>query len=83
MSVLKNRIRRLARGLATDPDAWLKAISSDELLFLLHRQGQAILTDLGIATGYRDEVAATLAGLPPPPLIDKRRAAVLIARTTA
>jgi hypothetical protein len=42
-----------ARRVVADPDAWLKTISDDELLFLLHHDGNAILADCAIAASAR------------------------------
>jgi hypothetical protein len=77
---LKPRVRRLERANPIDPDAWLKSLSDDDLLFLIHHEGQAILADLAIAAEDRTKVAADIAALPPPPCIDDKRAAVLIAQ---
>jgi len=81
MSGLKSRIRRLSRGAAVESHAWLDAISKEELLFLIHRDGKAILAAPKMAAEVRAEVATSLAALPPPPCIDEQRAAALIARS--
>jgi hypothetical protein len=77
---LKHRIRRLEVGCGTDPDAWLKAIKTDELLFLLHHEGKAILADPALAAEDRASVTAALAALPPPPSINEDGAAALVSR---
>jgi hypothetical protein len=80
---LKPRIRRLERANPIDPDAWLKNLSDDDLLFLIHHDAQAILSDPAIAAEDRTRVAADIAALPPQPRIDHKRAAVLIAQARA
>jgi hypothetical protein len=75
---LKPRIHRLERANTIPPDAWLKSLSDDDLLFLIHHDAQAILADPGIAEKDGAKVAAEIAALAPPPCIDDRRAAVLI-----
>ncbi len=83
MSALKGRVRRLTRSVAADPDAWLKSLSTEELLFLVHHDGQAILSDPTLAAEERDQVAEDLAALQPPPVMDEQRRAALIARAVA
>lgn len=63
---------------AIDADAWLRTLSDDDSLFLLHHESQAILADPAITADDRAKVAAELAALPSPPCIDKQRARVLI-----
>jgi hypothetical protein len=80
---LKPRIRRLERANPIDLDVWLKVLSDDELLFLIHHEAQAVLADPTIAAEDRAKVVADISVLPSPPYIDDKRAAVLIAQARA
>jgi hypothetical protein len=79
---LKPRVRRLERTYVSNPDAWLETISTEELVFLLHREMQAILADAAIAPEYRASVVFELAALPPAPSIDEHRSTALISHWT-
>jgi hypothetical protein len=78
---LKPRVRRLERARAIDADAWLRTLSDEELLFLLHYYGRAILADPATAAEGRAKVAADLAALPPPPCIRRGRGKQLLAHS--